>query len=337
MNGSARANSGHILGFDYLRVAAVFAVVWIHGSDTNPSALRLQDFCAFAVPCFILMSAYLSVESFAAKRGMELKRFLFSRAGRLMPAYFAWSFIYLAFRFCKHRFISGTSFPVDWVSVIFFGGASYQLWFVPALFIWSVVIAPLMLLTARKRWPAAAGVAMVFSGATIYIIGLTVLHVVKIPAGYEMVKYLLGDTGYVFIGIGLWLLFRAVKGSEKYSERLGSNLVGMAFMGLLLVDLRLGARRDWFTPLFSLSVFWMSLRRGDPANSLIAKYLSPCAFGIYLSHGIFVEGLQTAAGRAGISVGSFYTTAGIILSAFVCSSALCILLRMRKETRWLVI
>lgn len=337
MSGSDRVNSGHILGFDYLRVAAVFAVIWIHGSDTNQYALQLQVFGAFAVPSFILMSAYLSVENFAAKRAMNLAQFLYSRAGRLMPAYICWSLIYIVFRFYKHRFISGTPFHVDWVSVIFFGGASYQLWFVPAIFIWSVVFAPLMLLTARKGWPVAAGAAMVFSGAALYLIGLNVSRIVKIPEGYEMVKYLMGDTGYIFIGMGLWLLSGSVRRSAKYSESSGGSLVGLAFMGVLLVDLRLGILRNWFTPLLSLSAFWMSLRRGDPANSLIAKHLSSCAFGIYLSHGIFVEGFQTAAGVAGINAGSFFATAGIILSAFICSASLCILLRTQKATRWLVI
>jgi hypothetical protein len=42
-------NSYYIAGFDYLRIAACFGVVLIHGSDTNPFVKSLQTYAAFSV------------------------------------------------------------------------------------------------------------------------------------------------------------------------------------------------------------------------------------------------------------------------------------------------
>lgn len=340
MNQSAKAcsaSSPYIAGFDYLRIAAAFAVVWIHGSDTNRFAMRLQDYCSFAVPSFILMSVFLSTQSFARKKGLGLRTFLVLRAKRLIPAYVGWSLVYLFFRYLKHRFITGIPLELDWISVIFFGGASYQLWFVPMLLMWSLVFGVLMCYIARAGHKRALGGLLILAGVLLYGTGPEMARHLSLPPGYEMLKYGITDTGFVLLGMGLWALLKGAEGIRLPSANPGYVVMGVAGIGLSLAGMRTGFNRALFMPLFTLSTFWLSLRPGGTRGSAFVRYLSPVAFGIYLCHAIFVEGLQVAMGLAGINIGSFEKTAGLIISAFVMSSILCIVLRRWRFTEWLVV
>lgn len=336
MSESKTGSPDHIPGFDYLRVAAVFAVVWIHGSDTNAVAMRLQFFCAFAVPCFIAMSVYLGVGSLQRMQDRSMGAYIMKRMRRLFPAYLAWTFIYLVCRYFKHRFISHTPFSVDWLSVIFFGGASYQLWFVPALLVWTVLTYPLMVVALRSGKSYAPGMIMMLCSAFLYGLGQLSRGHFDVPAGYEIIGYMATLSGFVFLGIGLWSLMEAHRARRKGELAAAGHIIA-GVGGLLIIAGMRSIFNDWFTFIFSSSVFLVSLRRGANRNTFISRYLSPSAVGVFLSHGIFVEGFQVLAALAGIETGGFGVTVGIIISTFLFSSVLCIILMREKATKWLVV
>lgn len=325
----------HIAGFDYLRIASAFGVVWIHGSDTNSYVKSLQTLAAFAVPCFILMSVYLGEGSLFRNPQQGLAGFLTCRMKRLVPAYLTWSVAYMVLRYGKHHFITGTPLHVDWVAVLLFGGSSYQMWFVPALLLWTAVLAPLMLFAVRTDRPMALGIfLLLLSGAALWG-GFELNMRITIPAGYEIFRYMIGQTGFIFLGIGCWTLFGPLAEPVRKPHVSAGSLGGLCLV-LTATSLKLDLLHHWFTPFFSGSVFLMSLRQGSAGRSVMTKQLAQYAFGIYLAHAVFVEGFQAIAERAGIDIGSVFGTVAIIVGAFVSALALCMLLGMRKETRWLV-
>ena len=331
----------HIIGLDYLRVFAIFAVVWIHGSDTNKMAMTLQTYCAFAVPCFIMMSAFLTQMSCSSKADYGYVDIVVRRTKRLVPSYLAWSMLYLIFRFIKRRLISGMPIEFDWAAVIFCGGASYQLWFVPALLIWTVIFTPLILFTKEHDNRSILTASLIILAGTMLWVGMKTWPFLRIPDGYEMFGYMKVQTGYFVLGIGLWLLFRQC--SIYFQNKLIIVSIGIGFLlfAFILLNLRTEFFRKFFTPLYSLSLFvtfvLIFLKVRLPFVAMITKYLVPCSFGIFLCHGIFVEGFQVFVGIVGIDNTTVATSIGVILASYLCSAVLCIALRSYKVTRWLVI
>ncbi len=338
---NTRDEDNHIVGLDYLRVFAIFAVVWIHGSDTNKMAMALQTYCAFAVPCFIMMSAFLTQMSCSSKADYSYVDIVVRRTKRLVPSYLAWSMLYLIFRFIKQSMISDMPIEFDWTAVIFCGGASYQLWFVPALLIWTVIFTPLILFTKEHDNGSILTASLIISAGTMLWVGMKAWPFLHIPDGYEMFDYMKVQTGYFVLGIGLWLLFRQY--SIYFQNKLTIVSVGICLLlfSLVLPNLRTAFFRNYFTPLYSLSLFvvffLIMLKIRLPFLKLITKYLAPCSFGIFLCHGIFVEGFQVIIDIIGIDNSMFITTVGVILASFVCSAVVCIALKNRRVTSWLVI
>lgn len=330
-----------IIGLDYLKVIAIFAVVWIHGSDTNKMAKFLQTYCAFSVPCFIIISAFLTQGSCSTKTDCGYVDLLFRRVKRLVPAYLAWTALYLIFRFIKRGLISDMPIDFDLIAIIFCGGASYQLWFVPALLIWTAVFAPLILFTTKRNNGNTLTASLFVLAGILLWAGMKAWPFLDIPSGYEMFGYMKAQSGYFILGIGLWSLFRQGSVYSRNQLTVMSIGIGSLLFALILLNLRTEYFNNFFTPLYSLSLFlsffFILLRARLPFLNVISKYLAPCSFGIFLCHGIFIEGFQVFLNIAGIDNTPFVTTVGVILTSFICSAVLCIALRNHKVTRWLVI
>lgn len=323
-----------------MRVISIFAVVWIHGCDTNKTAKSLQTYTAFAVPCFIIMSAFLMQMSCSTKTDRYIE-VVYKRIKRLVPAYLAWTMLYLIFRFIKRSFISNVPIDFDLISIVFCGGASYQLWFVPALLIWTVVFAPLVFFTTKCDNGNLLTASLFVLAGTMLWAGMKVGPFLHISSGYEMFGYMKGQTGYFVMGIGLWSLFKQIGIYNRNKFIIVSIGISTFLFALVLLNLGTEIFKNTFVPLYSLSIFVslfvVFLKVRPPFVKLITKYLGPCSFGIFLCHGIFVEGFQVSLNIAGIDNTLFVTTVGVILTSFICSAVLCITLRNHKATKWLVI
>jgi surface polysaccharide O-acyltransferase-like enzyme len=83
---------------DLIKVAAIFGVVFIHGSDlfgTNSSfQLYTSNFFRFCVPCFIIIWAYLFEKSYQKKDSKDRKKYILSKFTHLFTVFFIWSSLY---------------------------------------------------------------------------------------------------------------------------------------------------------------------------------------------------------------------------------------------------
>jgi peptidoglycan/LPS O-acetylase OafA/YrhL len=130
-----------LLGIDLVRGIASYAVIQVHSGDetwglpVDPSAITFRLLFYFAVPFFLAASFFFSVRKTANSNSWSFWK---SKIERILIPYAVWSLLYLVFR-VTFFLIAGKSAKLqallsDPLSIFFFGGASYQLYFLPLLF-----------------------------------------------------------------------------------------------------------------------------------------------------------------------------------------------------------
>lgn len=317
-----RNPSLRLTGIDLLRGIAVFAVAILHSGNGDPAptawARALENFSGFAVPFFLATSFYLA----ASKVYTTAKPYcLQSRLARLLFPYAVWTALYLLFAVLKYS-VSGKMAKIpdlfhDPVSIIFFGGPAYHLYFIP------------LLLTGILLFKAAE--CLVQQGVSLKIL---VLLSILSTVSYEVV--LKTENGFtlgsnvafqpLFAGFGLDIqqhsLFRVIgvaiswmlrcapyigvalllqhPSVQKRLPKWSTQSAAIAFLLFLSIN-GLGDR------VLPASVYEVS--RGYAAlilaialsnvlvESPLLRNLGLCSFGIYLMHLIWVETFKTVLGR----------------------------------------
>ena len=159
-----------LLGVDLLRGIAAYAVVFVHSGDEtlglpisqNAIALRMGFY--FAVPFFLATSFYF----LTSRNKIDIsKQFWRSRVERILIPYAVWSLIYVAFRsfffFQSKKIDRLWEFLQDPLAIIFFGGASYQLYFLPLLFTGTFLVAIAKYMAKIRTNIIVVGLLTIFS------------------------------------------------------------------------------------------------------------------------------------------------------------------------------
>lgn len=153
--------SKRLVGIDLFRGVSAFAVVVIHASavmlysdiPTDQWTESLVQLSRFAVPFFLAASFYFMSNSlYVPKSSTSLRKNFNSKFMRLMVPYLCWTAIYSFSRAVKLSEVPnglGKLFQ-DFIGLIFFGGASIHLYFVPLLFSGSFLILPAGYLAKKK-------------------------------------------------------------------------------------------------------------------------------------------------------------------------------------------
>lgn len=325
----------HISGFDNLRILAAFAVVWIHGSDTNRIAHNMAGFAVFAVPVFLLISIFLTIESLAHNPSLTFPQFFRHRVKRLMPAYLVWTVIYLLVRWMKHAVVLNQPLQIDWPIVLLCGGAAYQLWFVPALLYWSVCFFFLFRAVTRPHSHRVLFYLCLLLALGSILACMIIRHQYNIGNDHGIrlffAGYMLGNTGFIFVAILAWLMWRSslFNRLKVYPLTAGVLLLcgAMAFR-YIHQDLP-------YVYCFAIGLFICALYLPSGPS----RYFSPLAkysFGIYLAHGVFVEGFQVILGLMHINGTSFPITISVIFCSFLCSLLTSAILYRQHYLRWIV-
>lgn len=315
MSGAAIRQPAHFYGFDYLRVAGILAVIYIHGCDTNEVARKGMKWLGFAVPCFFMISAFLAQRSVLRKE-LGYVELIEQKFRRLAPAFFAWSCIYLMVRSVK-SFLTGQTIDSGITGILFWGDASYQLYFVPMLFYSFVLWSGLMLLA--KNRPAIAvvslGVAVTVCIANERMIG-----------GLLPIERWFISKNLVWFPIGMLFALLTDCLGEKRAFFLYPSLVVLGTT--VYLD---------FVNVYAISItvfaFAISVSR---CPSAWVQSMASCSFGVYLSHVLFIESMQFAAPRLGLDVASLSVSLGITGISAILSFAICLVLGRSQLTRWSV-
>ncbi len=134
-------NKQRFLGVDLCRGIAAFAVILVHSGDetwgipVSDGALQFRLLFYFAVPFFLATSFFFITRNLSGNVNLD---FLIVKLKRIFIPYSFWSIFYL---FLGTFFFSFTNqydrlnqLFQDPLSIVFFGGASYHLYFLPLLF-----------------------------------------------------------------------------------------------------------------------------------------------------------------------------------------------------------
>ena len=276
----------HIAGFDFIRPIAAFSVVWIHGCAGSYWTSALNPLNDYAVPVFIAISMFLFAWQIIGKGKRNFGEMVVTRFKRLMIPFFIWTFIYLGIRIFKARFIH-EPFEMDWVQIFLFKGSCYQLWFLPNLLYLSILFFPVLYIANRNRKltntilllvVVIAAVVLWFTPADIREADWFTRHIMLyfvpsvVSAGIGMLFYVNFDSirsGYgrnmrIIIPVAAILLFFAQLVFPHV-------LTGLAFVAVLFP--------------------WL-LFQGNYSYPMMLP-LARNSMGIYLIHGIFLEGFKS--------------------------------------------
>jgi len=144
-----------LIGIDLFRGLAIFAVVILHIDEEIPIHpnfwSQITDFSLFAVPFFLAVSFYLAISKLYSSRNPYPLR---SRLTRILVPYSFWSAFYLLYKVAKYAYVGESSKLLnllnDPLSLIFFGGTSFHLYFLPLLAIGMLLVKSSEVLIKRN-------------------------------------------------------------------------------------------------------------------------------------------------------------------------------------------
>lgn len=238
------------VGLDLLRVFLSFEVVvdhfW-HQEGLTGFGAFVSDMRSLAVPCFLLMSFYLTSKRFAESDGMWLRR----RYGRLCVPYFVWPLVYYALIVVCSAFsaafvnstLNTTEFKYygfdlavngwDLVRQWAFGidrRLVHQFWFHSNLIFWTAGLFLLFKLVVRERLRTIFLVGCIMTGLVLQYSGLNTFLFDRFCFEF---KYSVGRLFAVlpYAAVGLLIGFQR----KRISESSGPTRALFAILGLYLL------------------------------------------------------------------------------------------------------
>jgi peptidoglycan/LPS O-acetylase OafA/YrhL len=323
-------NKQRLIGFDLFRGIAAYAVAVIHayavmiysGFPADSWMAILTQLSRFAVPFFLAASFYLMTSKlYTSKSYFSVGSLFKSRFTRLLVPYLCWTAIYLSFRIIKSLSTPDglTKLFQDSVRLIFLGGASIHLYFLPLLFSGSFLI-----LVAEYLVKKHINIKVLVFLLVLSIMGYELLilsgngfelgtHCVENPSSCSVafqgllksvlpngnrnqvlrlvlieIAWLLQCLPYVFLG--MLLNYPSVK---KNVLRLDKKHIRILLIVLFFISILglLNAFKLLYFPqslyelgiAFSLLLLGISMSNDLGENRLI-KNLGYCSFGIYFMH-----------------------------------------------------
>jgi peptidoglycan/LPS O-acetylase OafA/YrhL len=145
-----------LLGVELSRGLSAYAVILVHSGDQSwglpidNTAIEFRLFFYFAVPFFLAVSFYFMT---AKPEHVYSPKFWRSKVERILVPYAVWSAIFFVFRIIIFTLTKKPDrlqqMLQDPLSLIFFGGASVQLYFLPFLFTGFLL---LLLIPLLEKW-----------------------------------------------------------------------------------------------------------------------------------------------------------------------------------------
>jgi surface polysaccharide O-acyltransferase-like enzyme len=314
--------------FDAARLLAAFAIVWLHTMQ-SPALLPSTAIGRFAVPFFTAAAVFLLWESLAQGRRRTLSEYIRNRFVRLYLPFLAWTVIYLLFKFGKS--VLTPNQPNDFPGLMLLvSGGFYHLWFLPFI----LVVSVLVFATGRKIIgnPMAEWRLCLVST----MLG-TALAIAPIPASVSAAGDWLGYWWSALPSV-FWSLAFAIIYRYRQSDRLMTSsyaLLGLAVTVAATAWTWHVGRSLFAENLAGLSFLIFALGTWQGAVVRTFASFGPLAYGIYLSHLLFIKTCEAVA-----SVLQWPESASLDIATFAIAAiggtALTWALRRHLSTRWLV-
>lgn len=316
-------NSSRLTGIDLLRGIAIYAVIILHADEgilTDPIGwTQILEFSGFAVPFFLATSFYLAFNKIYATGGQyDLK----SRLTRLLLPYLAWTGIYITYKALKYLLQNESDslnqLFQDPIALIFFGGAAFQLYFLPLLASGTVLIKPISWLINKRTHLKVLVILSVLSLISYELILISennfnnasgIAFQALINSSFlsefkdsQLVRILLVEIAFImrclpYIFIAALITYPDLNLLSRYKNILNIITILVLFLiinifGSSLLPASIHELSRGYTAL----LLAIALSNYLPQNQTM-KHFSLCSFGIYLSHFLFVEVFQIIENR----------------------------------------
>ncbi len=270
----------HLIGVDWLRGIAAFGIIGCHLDLNNLTwgAKFLQRFTDLNVGVFAVLAGFFYL--FSCTKYTTFGEYIKGRGLRLMIPYLVWTAIYICLDVLVDA-LMGKSYschPCEWSywkNVFLFGGGTYHLWFVIALFYTQVAcyFFAKRFMRFRSKW---------FVGMLTVLGGLLMVGLVKGPQNGWCNYFLFRLFGFFVIGIGLSLFV------EKIRKMPISVLVGVIFLGCMIISCGwIQSKLGESVLILPLVLFAVAFKSPVDWVLRIGTWLGETSFGVYLVHIIF--------------------------------------------------
>lgn len=332
--------SQRLTGIDVFRGLAIYAVIIVHIDEgvkvLPPGWLSITNFASFCVPFFLATAFYFAINKLYTSQGQYPLK---SRLLRLLIPYGIWSLLYLLYKAAK-CIVAGEPNRLfqllqDPLSLVFFGEASYHLYFLPLLAMGTLLMKFVEFLIEKKvSWKEAGLIA--FVSLLVYQVILSSGNGLKKPdnVAFEsllaaifpegnsnpLLRLLLVELSWALrcLPYVMFAMLLAHPKANKFCLKLISNysivwvlvFPAVNIFGLWVLPDAVEEIARGYTALIAAIALSSMLKE----NALI-KNIGLCSFGIYLIHIFFVEVLQSVLVRLYPNYSSNASTAILLLAA----------------------
>ena len=293
----------HIYGFSYIRSLACIAIIILHtvysavllfGSDidaqTNITSMAVVDSMMWAVPCFIMVTGALLLET---ERKITYKKLFGKYILRLFAALVIFGMVFRVFDIIMDKEPVSVAAFLKGLYEIFTGTSWSHIWYLYLL------IGLYLLLPFYKKVVDNSSAKEIKYLLAVYIIFLSILPMLEIW-GINCGFYIHVSTIYPFYLFGGYAIYKHIYRPGKAAS------LGMFIIGTLLIIGCTVVR--WIYDIPSMEILWgyASLfvimqavgffallkdvkHTGFRAVKWLLLKLDECSFGVYLIHMIFVR------------------------------------------------
>ncbi|AFZ44048.1 hypothetical protein PCC7418_1880 [Halothece sp. PCC 7418] len=310
-------------GIDLFRGFAIFGVIILHADEGIPthssSWAKILEFSGFAVPFFLATSFYLAFQKiYQTGREFQIK----PRLIRLLLPYLVWTGIYVSYKALKYLLQNESDnlnqLFHDPIALIFFGGAAFQLYFLPLLLSGTLLIKPISGLTTQQTrisdlialcLLSLVGYQIILTSGNYFdnASGLAFQSLFNIPflgelEDHQFLRILLVEIAFMIRCLP-YLFIAALITHPKINLSFQNQTI-LYLMTTLALFLMINLFGGQLLPisLYELSrgytalLLALALSHYLPQHPMI-KNLSVCSFGIYLIHLLFVDSFQIIENR----------------------------------------
>ncbi len=356
-----------LTGIDLCRGLAAFAVILVHSGDEtwglpiSDNAIQFRYLFYFAVPFFLAASFYFATKKLPLKISGSFWQKKFKRI--LFP-YLLWTAFYLILKsiifLLTNSSIEIKQLLADPVAILFFGGASYHLYFIPLLvvgYLWLCLTNYLTKLNKSKFWLLLGFSISVF----IYQLLLSSNNSFNLGSytafpellnqfqannwRYELARIILVNLAWLIRCLPYFLLALLINQwlKENHNVTLYRKSVILVLLFLFLLVNIVGNK---FLPeaISEIAIAYCLLLLGIAISKYVKAYpiinnLGLCSFGIYLIHPVIKSAIELVLNKLipqlqqSVSINSmlFYSISNFIVSWLV----IAILLRNKVFSQYI--